>query len=165
MARRRFHRVRHHAANAMRGGKTTAIQALVGAVTAFAIGKTAEHVQFIRDNWYGPPALLVGVGHFVKRKHPAVGSAIVATGGAVGYYGYALSHAANAPQATGETGDADAFPVDPGDAGEMAQGNAGQFDAYAGMGARGLTGSTAGQVSPNAGDDSGQYSEAYGIQG
>jgi len=150
MARRRFHRVRHHAATAMRGGKGTAVAALTGAVTAFAIGKLAANVEFVRSNWYAPPAVLIGVGHFLKRKNLNVGTAVISAGGAVGYYGYALSS-----QAKG----ADAMPIGPGDAGAMQDAGAFAVDAYANVSqlgaANGLT---------DASNDY-QYEEALGLQG
>lgn len=141
----------------MRGGKGTAVSALTGAVTAFAIGKLAENVAWVRENWYAPPLVLIGAGHFLKRKQLNLGTSVIAAGGAVGYYGYALTHGG----AQGE--DADAMPVDPGDAGAAMEGNAGAFDAYENVNANrafmGTQGYTTGEASAY------EATEAYGLQG
>lgn len=158
MKKKRFHRVRHHAGNAMRGGKATGISAVTGAGSAFAIGKLSEHVAFIRDNWYAPPIALLIAGHYVKRKRPNIGASIIGAAGAIGYYSYALSHAggaltsakgmdAGAYEASGQ--DAGAFGGAP-DVNALTSGN----NAFIGN-AQGF-----GQVNPED-----NYMEAMGLQG
>ncbi|MGH7753376.1 MAG: hypothetical protein ACREN5_11235 [Gemmatimonadales bacterium] len=129
--------------------------ALVGAATAFGIGKTAEHVEFVRSNWYAPPLLLIGLGHWLKRKNVNLGASMIGAGGAIGYYGYAFSR-------QGAKG-ADAMPVDYGDAGDGYDGNAGAFayDAYGDN--RALSGTVTGIVSPDASDF--DVTAAEGLQG
>lgn len=85
---RRFHRVRHHAGRAMAGGKGSLISvgtgAGVGALSSYAMSAA----PFLQTNWWAMPAALALVGHFLKRKNPAIGGALLGVAGYWGFSGY-----------------------------------------------------------------------------
>ncbi len=99
--KKRFHRVKHHAGRAASGAKGTAMGAAAGGAAAYAVGQLAAHVEFIRSNWYAPALALMAAGHFLKRKHAAVGQSVIGAAGAIGYYSYALTHQTTVGTASG----------------------------------------------------------------
>ncbi len=102
---RRFHRVRHHGGRALAGGKgslvTVGAGAATGALSQYAVGA----VPFLSSAWWAMPVALVLVGHFLKRKNPAIGGALLGIGG---YWGYNSFMTRSSAKGLGE-GDAGAF--------------------------------------------------------
>lgn len=82
---RRFHRVRHHASRAKVGWKGSAMSVGAGAATGIASSYAVSAVPFLGQAWWTMPAAMAVVGHFLKRKYPAVGGAML---GIAGYWGY-----------------------------------------------------------------------------
>jgi hypothetical protein len=82
---RRFHRVRHHAGRAAAGWKGSAMSVGAGAATGIASSYAVQSVPFLGQAWWTMPAAMAVVGHFLKRKYPAVGGAML---GISGYWAY-----------------------------------------------------------------------------
>jgi len=82
---RRFHRVRHHASRAAAGWKGSAMSVGAGAATGIASTYAVSAVPFLGQAWWTMPAAMAVVGHFLKRKYPSVGGAML---GIAGYWGY-----------------------------------------------------------------------------
>jgi hypothetical protein len=98
----------------MSGAKGSLIGAASGAATAAVSGYASTAIPFLTSGgWWAMPAALLLVGHFLKRKNPTIGGAIL---GIAGYQAYAnfLAAKASAPSAKGFI-DAGAFAY--GDAG------------------------------------------------
>lgn len=94
MAHRRFHRARHHAGRAMSGGKGTVIGVASGAAAAVVSGYAQTAIPFLATaGWWAMPAALALVGHFLKRRNPTIGGAIIGIAGYQAYANYVQSHA------------------------------------------------------------------------
>lgn len=76
------------------GGKGSAISGLSGVATYFTHKLLASKVELAAKHPIAVPIALAGLGHFVKRKMPNVGSAIIGAGG------YALGLALDVRRAT-----------------------------------------------------------------
>lgn len=85
---RRFHRVRHHAGRAAAGAKGSVVSvgtgAAVGALSVYAVSA----VPFLGQAWWTMPVALATLGHFLKRKNPTIGGALLGIGGYWGYTGF-----------------------------------------------------------------------------
>lgn len=116
MARhRRFHRARHHAGRAMSGAKGTVIGVASGAAAAVVSGYAASAIPFLTSaGWWAMPAALALVGHFLRRKNPTIGGAIIGIAGYQAYANFVQSHAA-----TGTKGFAEAGAMSYADAGAL----------------------------------------------
>lgn len=85
--RRRFHRIRHHGGRAMSGAKGTVIGVASGAAAAVVAGYAQTAIPFLSTaGWWAMPAALALVGHFLRRRNPTIGGAII---GIAGYQAYA----------------------------------------------------------------------------
>lgn len=93
---RRFHRVRHHGGRALAGGKGSLVALGTGAGTSLASSYVIGAVPFLGGAWWAMPAALAVVGHFLKRKNPAIGGALL---GIAGYWGMS-QYSATRPIAT-----------------------------------------------------------------
>jgi hypothetical protein len=114
---RRFHRVRHHAGRAGAGAKGTVLGVASGAAAAIVAGYSQAMIPFLQTaGWWVMPAALALVGHFLKRRNPVVGGAVI---GIAGYQAYGNFVAAKAVGAKGFS-DAGAMPWS--DAGAMVVG-------------------------------------------
>lgn len=82
---RRFHRVRHHTGRALSGGKGSLLTAGAGAATGLASQYLVGAVPFLGASWWAMPTALALVGHFLKRKNPAIGGGLL---GVAGYWAY-----------------------------------------------------------------------------
>src|SRR6185369_3381589 len=93
---RRFHRTRHHMGKALAGGKGTLLSvgtgAGVGALSSYAISAA----PFLGQNWWAMPAAIALVGHFLKRKNPAIGDALLGVAGGLLYSQYMATHGGGA---------------------------------------------------------------------
>lgn len=88
------HRVRHTAAMIGRGlsmaaAKTRAMEAGIGAAAGIAAEFVRENVDFMKDNWWGTPAAILGASIFVKNQR--VGCAMAGAAGAIGGFQYRLN--------------------------------------------------------------------------
>lgn len=109
MAHRRFHRARHHAGRAMSGGKGTVIGVAAGAAAAVVSGYAQTAIPFLSSaGWWAMPAALALVGHFLKRRNPTIGGAIIGIAGYQAYANYLQSHAAKGFSEAGAMNYADA---------------------------------------------------------
>lgn len=115
MAHRRFHRVRHHAGRAGAGAKGTVLGVASGAAAAVVAGYSQAMIPFLSSGgWWVMPAALALVGHFLKRRNPIVGGAVI---GIAGYQAYSNFVASKAT--TGAKGFTDAGAMPWSDAGAM----------------------------------------------
>lgn len=104
---RRFHRTRHHAGKALAGGKGTLLGVGAGAATGALSAYAISAVPFLSTTWWATPTALALVGHFIKRKNPVIGGALL---GVAGYWGYNAFMTRNGATAKGlMTGDAGDF--------------------------------------------------------
>jgi hypothetical protein len=102
---RRFHRARHHAGKAAAGAKGTAIGVAAGAATAVVGGYAQSAIPFLATaGWWAMPAALAIVGHFLKRKNPTIGGAMIGIAGYQAYANYVQSHATGATAKGFESG-------------------------------------------------------------
>lgn len=85
---RRFHRTRHHLSNATRGAKGSAISLATGAGIGAASGYAFSAIPFLATNWWAMPAATALIGHFLKRKNPVIGDALIGTAGFLLYSAY-----------------------------------------------------------------------------
>lgn len=83
---RRFHRVRHYAGKTAAGWKGSAMGVAAGAATSFGVSMATSRIDFLKasQNWWATPIGLAVIGHFVKRKSPPLGYALLGIAGAVG---------------------------------------------------------------------------------
>lgn len=63
------------------GGKGSAIAAATGAGAAFVGHMASEKIEFVGSHWWAEGAVLAGIGHFLKRKHHDIGTALLGAGG------------------------------------------------------------------------------------
>lgn len=67
-----------------KGGKTTGIAALTGVASHFVMKWAAGSSETLREHWAIVPAVMIGGGHFIRRKSEAAGLALVGAGAALG---------------------------------------------------------------------------------
>jgi len=78
----------------MSGGKGTVIGVAAGAAAAVVSGYAQSAIPFLSTaGWWAMPAALALVGHFLKRKNPTIGGAIIGIAGYQAYANYVQSHA------------------------------------------------------------------------
>lgn len=81
----------------MAGGKGTVIGVAAGAAAAVVGGYAQTAIPFLGTaGWWAMPAAMALVGHFLKRKNPTLGGAIIGVAGYQAYANYVQSHAATA---------------------------------------------------------------------
>lgn len=81
--------------------KPIGISAAVGAAAQYAGGMAASNLDFVRNNWWGEGAALMG-GAFLLRKHGAMSHALA---GAAGYSMMAKKRAQGSSGGASNTGD------------------------------------------------------------
>lgn len=82
MAKRHFHRARHHGGKMAAGWKGSLASAATGAATGVALPYVVSAAPFLQSTgWWTMPAALLLVGHFLKRKNPQIGGAMLGIGG------------------------------------------------------------------------------------
>lgn len=89
------HAVRHaaHRARGFLGPRIKPV-AFAGGAGAIAqvVGQMArENVAFLRNNWYGEPGALLGVGLLAMKKNSTVGAALCGAAGYAGSFNYKLN--------------------------------------------------------------------------
>jgi len=119
-------RLRTLGAAASKGWKMTAVEAVAGGASYYVLGALQEKVEFLQSHWYVTPVVLIGAGHFLKRKSAQLGAGLVFLGGFLGAQGYDQQ---SSDEGTGETkgfdraGDAGAWGMlDGGEAGALQTG-------------------------------------------
>jgi hypothetical protein len=158
-------RVRTLGAQAAKGWKMTAVEAVAGAASYYALGALQEKVEFLQSHWYVTPAVLVGAGHFLKRKSAQLGAGLVFLGGFLGAQGYDQDSADGSTDGTIGTKPAEGFDR-AGDAGAWGMLDGGEAGALqtglpSGLDARPQFASPVAMPPQNAGDYVAQ--EAYGL--
>ena len=108
---RRFHRIRHHARHhggkMAAGWKGSAASVASGVGTAIALPYVASTVPFLSTvGWWAMPSALLLVGHFLKRKNPAIGGALLGIGGMSLYSAFQGSRATAKGYPSGNYADA-----------------------------------------------------------
>lgn len=98
---RRFHRARHHAGRAAAGWKGSLMSVGAGAATGFASNYAISAVPFLGQAWWTMPAAMAVVGHFLRRKYPAIGGAMLGIAGYWALNTYQQQKAAPAATAKG----------------------------------------------------------------
>ncbi len=115
-------RVRTLGAQAAKGWKMTGVEAVGGFASYYGLGALQEKVEFLQSHWYVTPAVLIGAGHFIKRKSPQIGAGLVFLGGFLGAQGYDQDSSSSTEEGSGyeRAGDAGAWSLlDGGEAGAM----------------------------------------------
>jgi hypothetical protein len=84
---RRFGRV-------AQGGKASALSVASGAGVGLVSVYAMSAVPWLGQAWWTMPVALALVGHFLKRKNPALGGALLGVGGYWGYTGFMANRAA-----------------------------------------------------------------------
>lgn len=85
---------------ALAGGKGSLISAGTGAGAGALSNTIIANVPFLRSAWWAFPLATGLVGHFLKRKNPTVGGALIGVSGFLAYSGWAANRG-TAPQAKG----------------------------------------------------------------
>jgi hypothetical protein len=76
------HHIRHHAHRAAAGWKGSLASAATGAATGVALPYVVSAVPSLQTfGWWAMPSALLLVGHFLKRKNPQIGGALLGIGG------------------------------------------------------------------------------------
>lgn len=79
---KRFHRARHHAGRMAAGWKGSLASVATGAGTGVALPYVVSAAPFLQSTgWWTMPAAIILVGHFLKRKNPQIGGALLGIGG------------------------------------------------------------------------------------
>ena len=78
---RRFH---HHAGKMLSGGKQTIVGMGTGAAFGLLQTYAVSSIPWLSSNWWAMPVTVGLIGHFLKRKNPTVGGALL---GIAGYWG------------------------------------------------------------------------------
>ncbi len=76
------------------GGKGSLVSVATGAGVGFASGYALSAVPFLGQAWWTMPIALALVGHFLKRKNPTIGGALLGVGGYWAYTGFMANRAA-----------------------------------------------------------------------
>jgi hypothetical protein len=149
------------------GAKGSLVSMGTGGAIGFASGYALSAVPFLGQAWWTMPIALAAVGHFLKRKNPTVGGALLGVAGYWGYTGFMASRASVSAKGFIDAGFIDAGRYMPGgsDAGALSYNDNIGTDASPAMG----TAQAAMLLSPGGNnamgiDDSAELLEAYGLQ-
>ena len=162
---RRFHRARHHAGKALSGGKGSIFSLATGGAVGLASTYAVSAVPWLGQTWWAMPAALGLVGHFLKRKNPAIGGALLGVAGYWGYSGMMVNRATATAKGFIDAGWVDSGALQPGGSDAGAYNDNIGTDASPAMG----TAHAAMLLSPGRNtmgyDDSAELlNEAYGLE-
>ena len=110
MAKRRMRTVARkaarHARGAAKGGGSTMVHGATGVAAFYLTRYAAQKVKALQDHWWAVPAVMLGAGHFAKRKpkFAKFGPALIGAAGAVGAISYEFQQANQAAQGTNGVG-------------------------------------------------------------
>ncbi len=91
---RRFHRTRHHFGRAASGWKGSAASAATGIGTGLALPYVVSTLPMLQTvGWWALPGAMALVGHFLKRKNPTIGGALLGIAGLQGLSAFQASRA------------------------------------------------------------------------
>lgn len=76
------------AATFIHGGKDAAIAAAVGVGSFYGAKEIVPRVQVLQDNWYATPAVMFGLGYYLRHKKPLIAGALLGASGYVGAASY-----------------------------------------------------------------------------
>lgn len=151
------------------GAKGSLVSVGTGGAVGFASGYALSAVPFLGQAWWTMPIALAAVGHFLKRKNPTVGGALLGVAGYWGYTGFMARQATASAKGFIDAGFIDAGRYMPGgsDAGALGttsyNDNVGT-DASPAMGtAQAAMLLTPGRTTMGF-DESAELIEAYGLQ-
>jgi hypothetical protein len=150
------------------GGKGSLVSIGTGGAVGMLSGYALSAVPFLGQAWWTMPIALAAVGHFLKRKNPTIGGALLGVGGYWAYTGFMANRATVSAKGWVDAGflDAGRYAVGGSDAGALVSysDNVGT-DAAPALG----TAQAAMLISPSRPstamgyDDSGELLEAYGL--
>ena len=80
--------LRAHVANNKESYKQTGMCAASGAGAYYLAKVASEKVNFLKDSWWATPLAMAFLGHFLTRKNPAIGHALVGVAGYMGAMAY-----------------------------------------------------------------------------
>jgi hypothetical protein len=149
------------------GAKGSLVSVGTGAGVGFASGYALSAVPFLGQAWWTMPIALAAVGHFLKRRNPTMGGALLGVAGYWGYTGFMARSATAQAKGFVDAGFLDAGRYMPGgsDAGALSYNDNIGTDAAPGLGtAQAAMLLTPGR--PNAmgyEDDTAELFEAYGL--
>lgn len=108
VSRKKWESLKKRAATKTKGGirnaKDAGIAGLVGFGGFYAHRELAKRVDFISENWYAAPLVMVAGGFAIRNKYPFAAGALCGAGGYAAGYGYEMQKAydnANPPSAQG----------------------------------------------------------------
>lgn len=78
---------------ALSGGKGSIVSLGSGAAVGLVSGYAMSALPFLGQAWWTMPIALGLVGHFLKKKNPALGGALLGVGGYWGYTGFMANKA------------------------------------------------------------------------
>jgi hypothetical protein len=106
------------------GAKGSLVSIGTGGAVGFASGYALSAVPFLGQAWWTMPIALAMIGHFLKRKNPTVGGALLGVGGYWAYTGFMANRGVMGAKGFIDAGFIDAGRYAPGGS------DAGAFTAY-----------------------------------
>lgn len=150
------------------GGKGSIVSVATGGAVGLVSGYALSAVPFLGQAWWTMPLALAAVGHFLKRKNPTIGGALLGVGGYWAYTGFMANRATVSAKGFIDAGFLDAGRYHPGgsDAGALTAYNDGiGTDAAPGLGtAQAAMLLTPARPNAMGYDDTAELMEAYGLQ-
>jgi hypothetical protein len=152
------------------GAKGSLVSVATGGAVGLASGYALSAVPFLGQAWWTMPLALAAVGHFLKRKNPTVGGALLGVGGYWAYTGFMANKATASAKGFIDAGfiDAGRYAIGGSDAGAL--GTTSYNDSVGTDAAPALgTAQAAMLISPARPqamgyDDSAELLDAYGLQ-
>lgn len=156
---RRFSRV-------TQGAKGSLMSIGTGGAVGLVSGYALSAVPFLGQAWWTMPVALAAVGHFLKRKNPTIGGALLGVSGYWAYTGFMAQSSTQAAKGFIDAGfiDAGRYAAGGSDAGALSYNDNIATDAAPGLG----TAQAAMLLAPSRGnamgiDETAELFEAYGL--
>ena len=96
------------------GGKGSIVSVATGGAVGLVSGYALSAVPFLGQAWWTMPLALAAVGHFLKRKNPTIGGALLGVGGYWAYTGFMANRATMSAKGFVDAGFLDAGRYQPG---------------------------------------------------
>lgn len=153
------------------GAKGSVVSVATGGAVGLVSGYALSAVPFLGQAWWTMPLALAAVGHFLTRKNPKVGGALLGVGGYWAYTGFMANRATTSAKGFVDAGflDAGRYAVGGSDAGALGSSSYNDNVATDASPALG-TAQAAMLISPArpssamGWDDSAELLDAYGLQ-